>query len=85
MPVKDASGKIVGMMTTSNLTTFLVKKKLSLDDKLEGAMIKEFRRVSSTISLSELARIFTRHSFVFIDDKSISSNIDLLSFMVDHP
>jgi hypothetical protein len=44
-------------------------------------MNKEFRNTSSTIPLSELARVFERQNFVFVDNKYIVSNYDLLAFM----
>ena len=85
MPVKDAKGVVIGILTSTNLTTFLVKRKLTLEDSIMKSVLKEYRRVSSGITLCELARIFVRHPFVLVDDKSIASNVDLLNFMKDHP
>jgi hypothetical protein len=66
------------------LTTRLVKNKTKLTETLEKNVIKEYRVVSSSITLNELGRIFTRHNFVFVDSKYILSSFDLLNFMLSH-
>jgi len=43
--------------------------------------MKEYRNVSSTIPLNELGRVLTRYPFVFVDNKFVASNFDLLNFM----
>jgi len=58
-------------------------KKVSLADPVSLIMNKDFRNMSSTMPLSELARVFERQNFVFVDNKHIVSNYDLLSFMSD--
>lgn len=63
------------------MTTRLVKRKTTLDDKLASNVIKEYRNVSSGVPLNELGRIFTRHNFAFVDNKYIVSSFDLLNFM----
>lgn len=81
-PVKHIeTGEIIGCVTSTHLTTRLIKKKTTLDDKIEKNVIKEYRDVSSNISLTELGRIFSRHNFVFVDNKFIVSSFDLLNFM----
>lgn len=44
-------------------------------------MTKDYRNMSSSMPLSELGRIFEKQHFVFVDNKYIVSNYDLLSFM----
>jgi hypothetical protein len=63
------------------LVTRLTKRKCKLDDGIEKNVIKEYRNVSSNISLNELGRIFTRHNFAFVDHKYVVSSFDLLNFM----
>jgi len=59
----------------------LVKKKVNLQDPVSTAVLKEYRNVSSTVPLNELGRVLARQSFVFVDNKYIVSNHDLLNFM----
>lgn len=80
-PVKDESGKVVGMLTSTMLTSKLVKNKISLNDPISKAIFKEYRNVSSSVPLSELGRVLSRHAFAFVDNKFIVSNFDLLNFM----
>ena len=82
-PVRSDEGKTVGMVKLSDLVTRLTMKKLTMADPVAGVMNKDFRNMSSSMPLSELARIFERQNFVFVDDKYIVSNFDLLSFMSD--
>jgi cystathionine beta-synthase len=46
-PVRTASGEIIGCLTSTILTTKLVKRKFTLDDKIDKAVMKEFRSISS--------------------------------------
>lgn len=80
-PVKNSEGNVIGCLTSTHLTTRLIKKKTTLDEKIEKNVIKEYRNVSSGITLNELGRIFTRHNFAFVDNKYIVSSFDLLNFM----
>jgi len=82
-PVKDKDNKIIGMLTSTILTTKLVKRKVTMDDPISKCAIKEYRNVSSSTPLHELGRVFSRHGFVFVDQKYIASNFDLLNFMKD--
>jgi len=67
-PVKNSEGNIIGCITSTHLTTRLVKRKCNLDDKIEKNVIKEYRNVSSKVTLNELGRVFTRHNFAFVDN-----------------
>jgi len=81
-PVKHIeSGDVIGCITSTHLVTRLTKRKCQLDDTIEKNVIKEYRNVSSGITLNELARVFTRHNFAFVDHKFIVSSFDLLNFM----
>jgi len=80
-PVRDAEGKTLGMVKLNDLSTKLYMKKVTLGCPVSLVMNKEYRNMSSDMPLSELARIFERQNFVFVDNKFIVSNYDLLAFM----
>lgn len=80
-PVKNSSGEIIGCVTSTILTTKIVKRKVTLDDKIEKCVIKEFRSISSSTKLNELGRVLARHTFAFVDNKYVVSSFDLLNFM----
>jgi predicted transcriptional regulator len=80
-PVKNDKGEIIGMITSSILMTKLIKNKVTMNDPIKKVILKEFRNVSSSIPLHELGRVLARHSFVFVDNKYIASNFDLLNFI----
>lgn len=82
-PVRNAEGVLIGSLTSTVLTTKLIKKKITLEDKIEKAVTKEFRSISSSTKLHELGRVLARHAFAFVDNKYIVSNFDLLNFMKD--
>lgn len=82
-PVKNSEGTIIGCVTSTLLTTRLIKRKCALNDKLEKNVNKEYRNVSSGTTLNELSRIFTRHNFAFVDNQFIVSSFDLLDFLKD--
>jgi hypothetical protein len=65
------------------LTNKLVKKKITLSDPIEKAVLKEFRRISSSTKLNELGRVLGRHTFALVDSKYVVSSFDLLNFMKD--
>jgi len=79
--VKNESGEIIGVITSTILTTKLVKNKVTLEDKIEKCVLKEFRSISSSTKLNELGRVLARHIFAFVDNKYVVSSFDLLNFM----
>jgi len=83
-PVKSSSGAVVGCLTSTILTTKLVKRKVTLDDKIEKCVVKEFRSISSSTKLNELGRVLGRHTFALVDNKYVVSSFDLLNFMKTH-
>jgi hypothetical protein len=68
-------------LTSTILTTKLIKKKVTLDDKIEKVIVKEFRSISSTTKLNELGRVLGRHAFALVDNKYVVSSFDLLNYM----
>lgn len=83
-PVRNSAGVVIGCLTSTILTTKLIKKKVTLDDKIEMAAVKEFRSISSTTKLNELGRVLGRHTFALVDNKYVVSSFDLLNFMKSH-
>lgn len=72
---------MIGCLTSTILTTKLVKNKVTLDDKIEKCVMKEFRSISSSTRLHELGRVLGRHTFALVDEKYVVSSFDLLNFM----
>jgi len=63
------------------LTEKLIKNKLKASDTITLSIHKNYRKVSSTIKLNELARIFERQNFVLVDGLHVASWADLLAFI----
>jgi cystathionine beta-synthase len=80
-PVRNLAGEVVGCPTSTILTTKLVKNKVTMSDKVEKAVMKEFRSISSSTKLNELGRVLGRHTFALVDNKYVVSSFDLLNFM----
>lgn len=80
-PIRNSDGSVIGCLTTSILTTKLVKRKITLDDKIEKCVMKEFRTISHGTKLNELGRVLSRHNFALVDNKYVVSSFDLLNFI----
>jgi cystathionine beta-synthase len=80
-PVKNAAGQIVGVLDARFLTEKLIKNKLKASDTITLSIHKNYRKVSSSIKLNELARIFERQNFVLVDGLHVASWADLLAFI----
>jgi len=80
-PVRNAEGTVIGCLTSTILTTKLIKKKVTLEDPIEKSVVKEFRSISSATKLHELGRVLGRHTFALVDNKYVVSSFDLLNFM----
>lgn len=52
--------KVVGMLTSSVLMTKLATKKVTMSDSISKVMIKDFRNMSSSMPIPELARVLER-------------------------
>ena len=61
--------------------TKLANMKVSMTDPISKVMIKDFRNMSSSMPIPELARVLEKRDFVLVDGTCIASNIDLLTFM----
>lgn len=79
--MRNAAGVVLGCLTSTILTTKLVKRKVTLDDTIDKCVFKEFRSISITTKLNELGRVLNRHTFALVDNKYVVSSFDLLNFM----
>jgi len=77
-PVKDAEGKVLGVVTKSDLLNKMGKKAVQPTDTIKDLINKELRNVSSTVTLNELNRVLVRNQFVLVDKKYLVTTTDLL-------
>ena len=78
--VVDDDNKVVGFFNTATAMDKIFKGKIVASDNVMSSTNKLYRKASKDIPLSELSRIFTLTSFVVVDDESIITHHDLLSF-----
>ena len=79
--MRNAEGQTIGCLTSTILTTKLIKKKVTLDDQSDKVVVKEFRSISSKTKLNELGRVLGRHTFALVDNKYVVSSFDLLNYI----
>ena len=61
VPVQSAEdGKVLGVLTEGNLTSFITHNRIQPDDVCVHAMYKQFKQVQLSTRLSELASIFDK-------------------------
>jgi len=77
-PVKDASGAIMGVLSSKDLLGRLYKNQLQMSDTIERAVVRQLRRISGDITLNEVARVMTRNTFALVDDKYMVTIFDVL-------
>lgn len=83
LPVANEDGKVVGVVTTESLIDQISKGKVTKTSPLGKAIIKTFRKTSSSTPLSELGRVFTRVPYVIVDERYILTHADFLTFFKD--
>lgn len=84
LPVKDASGKVLGVVSHKSIMFKLVKSKVTMDDKaLPECLVKDLRHVSKSVTLNELGRVLNRNSYVLIEKEFMCTINDLVHFMSD--
>jgi cystathionine beta-synthase len=66
LPVVSAEGAILGVVTEGNLTAKLMSGRVKPSDSVTKALYAQFRCVSLTTKLAELARIFDRDHFALV-------------------
>ena len=78
-PVKNDDGRIMGIITKSELMTQLIKQRVTGADPV-SKLVKAYslRHVSGSISLDEMGRILARNSFALVDEKKFITTSDLL-------
>jgi len=77
-PVKDATGKVLGVLSRVEVMRRMVKKQANAGDKIGEFVVKELRHVSNGIKLNELARVLVRNKYVLIDGSKWCTDKDLL-------
>lgn len=66
LPVVDESNNIVGVITEGNLTARLMAGRIKPHDEITKALYKQFRKVTVTTPLAELARAFDKDPFAVV-------------------
>merc|ERR1712154_525559 len=65
IPIMDKD-EIYGVCTIGNLSSKLLKGRVSPNDKVTKATFKKFKAVSLTTKLGKLSHIFNLHHFVLV-------------------
>ena len=83
LPVVDENSGILGVVTEGNITSRILAGRLKPGDSVSKALYAQFRRVTVTTPLFELARIFDRDHFAVVVQTQVRSrryppHIDLL-------
>eukprot|EP00056_Hartaetosiga_gracilis_P007998 m.114843 g.114843 ORF g.114843 m.114843 type:complete len:518 (+) comp12833_c0_seq1:1063-2616(+) len=76
MPVVDASGNILGMMTEGNLMSNLVKKRVKKSDPVSKVLYKRFKKVSLDTTLGAVTRHLEKEPFVLVTSEQRSYGSD---------
>jgi cystathionine beta-synthase len=66
LPVVDADGGVLGMVTLGNLQSQLVSGRVTGADPVTKVLYKQFRQVSPDTPLDVLSRIFDRDHFALV-------------------
>jgi cystathionine beta-synthase len=66
LPVVDESNNIVGVLTEGNLTAKLGAGRMKASDPISKALFKQFKRVTVTTPLADLARAFDKDPFAVV-------------------
>ena len=77
-PVKDASGKITGVVRKSRAMNQLIKKRVELDAPISELVERDLRHVSLTVTIDELGRILSRNKFALVNKTKFVTTSDLL-------
>lgn len=81
-PVRE-KGKVIGAVTQTSIMSKLVKNKYKLTDPIKDAVSANFdlRRMTSKVTLNELARVMARNKFALVDDKHMVTVSNVLEMM----
>ncbi len=69
LPVVDAEGHTVGVVTVGNLTSKLLSGRIAETDVIESAIFSQFKKISTTTQLRDIAHIFERDHFALVVSK----------------
>jgi predicted transcriptional regulator len=78
-PVREASGKITGVLTKTETMKQLVKQRVTREDPVSMLVQRELRHVSGSVTLAELGRILARNRFALVDKTKFVTTSDLLN------
>ncbi len=69
LPVVDADGGVLGMVTEGNLTALITSGRVKRSDPVTKALYRHFRAVELTTKLGDLARHFDKEHFALVVQK----------------
>ncbi len=81
--VVGEDNKVQGLFTSDVAMDKIFKGKITKSDLVTKSMNNLYRKTSTDIPLSELARIFTLTNFVVVNEESLVTHNDLLKFFAD--
>ena len=76
--VREANGKIKGILTKAETMKQLVKKRVTMSDPVSKLVNRELRNVSLGTTLSELGRVLARNKFALVNKTKFVTTSDLL-------
>jgi len=94
VPVTTDEGTVKGTVTIGNITSLLVSGRIKLDDTVDKALYKQFKKVTPSTKLSLLSQLFDNNqtAFVVVVDPNnlekivgVVSGIDLLGYISTGP
>lgn len=66
LPVVDEGGNILGVVSTGNLQSKIISKRVQPDDPVSQAVYKQFKQVESSTSLAKLSLLFNTDHFALV-------------------
>lgn len=78
--VNEDGNKFIGILTSTSLIEAINKGKVTLESPITKAMLKTYRKISSSSPVSELARVFTKVPYVVVDEKFFLTHDDFLAY-----
>ncbi len=80
LPVLDTNNKLIGIITTKQILNCIANYKLSIQDKIQKAVIREFKLINLNSPIKYLSKAFVRHNYVVVvgDEKYYICDYKLL-------
>lgn len=85
VPVVDASGVILGMVTLGNMLSSLLAGKVQPSDQVHKVLYKQFKQIRLTDPLGMLSRILETDHFALVVHEQIQSRDQALAGVVGGP